>query len=345
MKKSTTIAIDLAKHSFQVCKLQGSSDEFNKAFTREKLKAWLIQQPPTTVVMEACSTAHYWGRFCCNHGHSVRLIAPKYVTAYRTGQKTDKNDATAIAVASQQANARFVALKSIDEQALQSIDRIRQHLTDSMTATSNMVRTLLSEFGFNIPKGHSAFKRHIIEILEDGQNALPDILREHVANAFHLHETLAKKRADLETSLTQHLKHHDACRKLEALEGVGPVNALGLYLSLGANGGNFKNGREASACIGLTPKQHSTGGRVTLLGISKKVGQKKLRSSLIQGALAVAKVVDKREPRNVKETWLKSLIQRAGLMKAAVALANKTTRTAWALLHYGSEYQAPLTYE
>lgn len=160
-----------------------------------------------------------------------------------------------------------------------------------------------------------------------------------------MHETLAKKRADLETSLTQHLKHHDACKKLEALEGVGPVNALGLYLSLGANGGNFKNGREASACIGLTPKQHSTGGRVTLLDISKKVGQKKLRSSLIQGALAVVKVVDKREPRNVKETWLKSLIQRAGLMKAAVALANKTTRTAWALLHYGSEYQAPLTYE
>uniref|UniRef100_UPI0011B0568C transposase n=1 Tax=Vibrio hyugaensis TaxID=1534743 RepID=UPI0011B0568C len=134
--------------------------------------------------------------------------------------------------------------------------------------------SLLSEFGFIIPKGHSAFKRHVIEILEDGQNSLPDILREHVANAFHLHETLAKKRADLETSLTQHLKHHDACKKLEALEGVGPVNALGLYLSLGANGGNFKNGREASACIGLTPKQHSTGGRVTLWVSAKKLDRR-----------------------------------------------------------------------
>lgn len=345
MKKSTTIAIDLAKNSFQVCKLHGSSCEFNKAFTRDKLKAWLTQQPPTTVVMEACSTAHHWGRFCRNQGHSVRLIAPKYVTAYRTGQKTDKNDATAIAVASQQANARFVALKSIDEQALQSIDRIRQHLTDSMTATSNMVRALVAEFGFDIPKGKNAFKKRLPEVLEDGQNALPDILREHIANAFYLHEALAKQKSELEVSLTQHLKQHDACKKLEALEGVGPVNALGLYLSLGANGGNFKNGREASACIGLTPKQHSTGGRVTLLGISKKVGQKKLRSNLIQGALAVAKVVDKREPKNDKEAWLKSLIQRSGLMKAAVALANKTTRTAWALLHYGSEYRIPQAYE
>lgn len=140
-----------------------------------------------------------------------------------------------------------------------------------MTATSNMVRSLLSEFGFNIPKGHSAFKRHTIEILEDGQNSLSDTLREHVANAFHLHETLAKKRTDLESSLTKHLKHHDASRKLEALEDVGPVKALGFYLSLGANGSNFKYGREASACIGLTPKQHSTVGRVTLLDISKKL--------------------------------------------------------------------------
>tara|TARA_Y100000588_G_scaffold38282_1_gene36710 strand:- start:578 stop:1111 length:534 start_codon:yes stop_codon:yes gene_type:complete len=166
----------------------------------------------------------------------------------------DGSVATAIAVASQQANARFVALNSIDEQALQSVDRIRPHLTDSMTATSNIVRSLLSEFGFNTPKEHSAFQGHIIEIPEDGQNSLPDMLREHVENAFHLHETLAKKRADLETSLNQHLKHCGAYRKFEAVEDVGPVDALGLYLSFGTNGGNFKNGREACACIGLTPK-------------------------------------------------------------------------------------------
>lgn len=118
---------------------------------------------------------------------------PKIFHGISNGTKTDKNDATAIAVASQQTNARLIVLKSIYEQALQSIDRIRLHLTDSMTAASNMVRSLLSEFGFNITKGHSAFKSYIVEILEDGQNSLPDILREHVANAFHLHETLAKR--------------------------------------------------------------------------------------------------------------------------------------------------------
>lgn len=343
MRKSITIAIDLAKSSFQVCKLNGTSCEFNKSFTRNKLKSWLIQQPSATVVMEACATAHYWGRFCSELGHTVQLIAPKYVTAFRSGQKTDKNDAIAIAVASQQPNARFIALKSVDEQALQSIERIRQHLNDSMTATANMARALVAEFGLEIPKGVSAFKRRIPEILEDAENTLPDILREHIAKTFDLYETLSRQKDELESQLANHLKCHESCKKLEALEGVGPVNALGLYLSLGATGGNFKNGREASACIGLTPKQHSTGGKVVLLGISKNAAQKRLRSNLIQGALSVARQVEKREPKNQKEAWLKSLIHRAGLMKAAVALANKTTRTAWALLHYGSEYQLPST--
>lgn len=341
MNKSITIAIDLAKTSFHVCKLVNNEEVFSRAFSRAQLEKWLVKQPEAVVAMEACGSAHHWARYCIRHGHQVKLIAPKNVIPFRTGQKTDKNDASAIAVTSSQSHIHLVAVKTIDAQALQSIERIRQHLVDSMTATSNMLRALLAEFGFTINKGERAFKRYIPEILELADNGLPDILREHIHSMYELYDELQTRKIEVERQLNNHVNSHDECKKLLALEGVGAINALGLYLSIGEQGANFNNGREASACIGLTPTQYSTGGKTQLMGISKKSGNRRLRSTLIQGALSVVKQVQNREPKNTKEAWLKALIERAGLRKAAVALANKTVRTAWAMLHHNKEYQLP----
>lgn len=340
MNKLTTIAIDLAKESFQVCKMNNHKVIMERAFTRNAFKTWLDKQPEANVVMEACGSAHHWARYALTKGHEVKIIAPRHVSPFRSKQKTDKNDALAIAIASHQPGINFVAVKSIDAQALQTIERIRQHLNDSAIATSNMLRGLLAEFGFCIPKGAKSFKQAIPEILEEAENGLPDILRSHIYQTYQLYSKLILEKAAIEKELVKHVSNHPYCRELMQLEGVGPINALGIFLAIGSGGGNFKNGREASACIGLTPKQFSTGGVTTMLGISKSVANKRLRANLIQGALSSAVTIQKREPKNGKEAWLKALIERAGIRKAAVALANKTIRTSWSMLKHGTVYQA-----
>jgi transposase len=268
------------------------------------------------------------------------LLPTKVVTPFRKGHKTDKNDALAIAIASKQPKVKSVAVKTLEEQGLQCVERMRKHHSDAITATGNLLRGLAYEFGITIPKGHAALKREIPSILEDADNLLPDPFRHHFANMYQFYLATQTEFEKVEKDLFNLIKQNKSCQKMMALEGVGPVNALGLTLSLGEKGGSFKNGREASACIGVTPKQYSTGGIVTLGGIGKNRGNKLLRSTLIQGSLAVIKVLKKREPRTQKEVWLKSLMARIGLRKAAVALANKNIRTAWALLSNDVEYKA-----
>ncbi|WP_171022412.1 IS110 family transposase, partial [Thalassotalea litorea] len=181
----TIIAIDIAKSSFHVVSMKHNKVRTDRAFTRQKLKEWLAKQPASLVVIEACGSAHYWARYAQSLGHQAKLIAPKHVKAFRQGHKTDQNDALAIATASLQPKVKSVAVKTVEQQGLQSIDRISQHLSDNQTAVSNMLRGLLAEFGIIIPKGISAFKERIPEILEDGENGLPDPLRHQIAAMFY----------------------------------------------------------------------------------------------------------------------------------------------------------------
>lgn len=336
------IAIDIAKSSFHAVSLKHNKIGTNRAFTRNQLKKWLVKQPKSHIAIEACGTSHYWARYVQSLGHTAQLITPRSVTPFRQGHKTDKNDALAIATASQQVNIKSVGIKTVEQQALQSISRIRQHLTDNQTAVSNMLRGLLCEFGLPINKGDKAFKIGICDILEDAENGLPDILRPQIAAMFQSFLEGEAHLKRVERDLTRLVKQQEQCRQLMRLEGIGPVNALEVFLTLGNQGKCFTNGREAAACIGLTPKQYTTGGVVVLGGIGKKRGKKRLRANLIQGALSVVKVVDKRIPKNDKERWLKNLILRLGLRRAAVALANKTIRTAWAMLRHGESYRQPV---
>tara|TARA_R110001599_G_C12171064_1_gene653202 strand:- start:278 stop:1318 length:1041 start_codon:yes stop_codon:yes gene_type:complete len=340
MYKDNLFAIDLSKHSFQGCLLDKYHHEcFNRNFTRAKLIEWLSRQQPLTVAMEACGSAHHWARLVKRMGHHPLLVPTRSVTAYRQGHKTDASDARAIGIAARQPKVKFVAPKTLEQQGMQGIERIREHLSDHLTATSNLIRGLLNEFGLPMPKGISAFKRGVIEILEDAENDVPMELRLQLIESWAYYQDLEARLATATRARDQVIAQHEVCQQLMHLQGVGPVNSLGLYLALGDRGSSFNQGREASTCIGVTPKQHSTGGEVTLLGISKQCANKRLRSTLVQGARAVINVLKKRDPKNGLEVWLKGVMVRRGEGRAAVALANKTVRLAWAMLHYGDDFK------
>ena len=342
MHKLNTIGIDLAKSSFHAYTINKNGQPgTDKSLSKLSMMKWLAKQKPSFVAFEACGSAHYWAQKATEMGHQVMLLSPKSVTPFRQGHKTDKQDARAIAVAATQPDMKTVAIKTVEQQGFQSIERIRQHYSDHLTGTSNLLRGLLYEFGITLSKGKAALNRKIPDILEDGENSLPYALRAQLHALFESYKSCAEQLAKIEKELFSLVNKQEDCKRLIKLEGIGPVNALGLWLSIGEQGGCFQNGREASACIGATPKQYTTGGVVVLGGIGKSNGNKRLRANLIQGALSVVKVLEKRPARNQKEKWLKALIERAGKRRAAVALVNKTIRTAWAMLKHGADYRTP----
>ena len=343
MRKINTIGVDLAKNVIQVSVVTGSNRELtNKSLTRKKFAEFLARQKPSLVAFEACGTAHYWGRFAQRHGHEAKIIPAKMVAPYRQGHKTDANDAFAVAEAARRPDIKQAPLKSVEQQGMQSIQRSRELLVQNRVGLSNHVRGLLLEFGLVIPQGRAALHRRIPEILEDGENELPDMYR---PTLHMLWRRLCELRDDiqqLDTEIKTLVRQHAACKELLALEGIGPIGAVLLFATLGS-GEAFANGRQFSAYLGLTPKQHSSAGKVKLIGISKKAANKRLRAVLIQGARAY--VYRLKEPKSFKDRWLKELIERAGTGKAAVALANKNVRTAWAMLTHGESYEKHYQHE
>lgn len=336
MTKRNVIGIDLAKDIFQVCVISPDGKmKTNKQIRRHKLADFIARQPRSTVAFEACSGMHYWGWIANEQGHEVKAIPAKAVTAYRQGHKTDANDALAIAEASQRPKLNHAPVKSVQQLELQSIDRIRAHLVDEKTALSNHIRGVLGEFGIVIARGFASLKRRLPEILEDGENRLPDRLRHAIALLWRKFQCLEQECKTMDQQVKQLAQASEPCQRLMQLEGVGPISANLMVATLG-NGAAFKNGRNASAYVGLTPKQHSSGGKTVLTRIGT-TGNHRLRSVLIQGARSV--VHQLKEPHTAKERWLWQIIQRAGHGKAAVALANKNVRTAWALLQSGEVYQ------
>jgi transposase len=336
MNKLNTIGVDLAKNIIQISVVSPSNKELqNKALTRKKFTAFLIKQAPSLVAFEACATAHYWARLAMKQGHQVKILPALSVYPFRQGHKTDQNDALAIVEAARRPHIKEAPLKGIEQQGLQSIQRSRELLVQERTALSNHVRGLLMEFGVVIPKGFASLHQHLPQVLEDGENEVPDMYRPTLHLLYRRLCVLREDLAFLTGQIDALVKEHPACHGLTALEGVGPISAILLYATLGT-GEAFKNGREFSAYIGLTPKQYSSGGKTNLVGISRQVANKRLRAVLIQGARAYIHRV--KEPKSQKDKWLLALIQRAGYGRAAVALANKNVRTAWALLTQGTPY-------
>jgi transposase len=333
--KVTTTGIDLAKNAFQV----HGVDERGKAVLKKQLKrgqvmAFFANLPPCLIGMEACSSAHYWARKLEVLGHTVKLIAPQFVKPYVKTNKHDAADAEAICEAVARPNMRFVPIKTTEQQAILSVHRARQGLVKARTAQANQIRGLLSEFGIVIPQGMAHIGKRLPEILEDG-NELPGAFR-HLLQRLgeHLQE-LDRQVAALEHEIQCWHRDHEASRRLAGIPGLGPLTASALVATAG-DGKSFTRGRQMAAWLGMVPKQHSTGGKSTLLGISKR-GDSYLRTRLIHGARAVIAQVERHPER--AQPWLQRLLARRPKNVAVVALANKNARIAWALLAGGDNYQ------
>jgi len=334
--KITTVGIDLAKNVFQV----HGVDERGKAVLRKQLKRsqfllFFSNLPPCLIGMEACGSAHHWARKLQGFGHTVKLIAPQYVKPYVKTNKNDAADAEAICEAVGRPNMRFVAIKTVEQQTVLSEHRVRQAFVQARTAQVNQIRGLLAEFGLAIPKGIANLPKQVPLILEDPAYGLPGAFRELMTRLLaHFHE-LDRQVDELEAQIQAWHRNNPASRKLAQLHGIGPLGASAMVASIG-DAKAFKNGRQLSAWLGLVPRQHSSGGKQALLGMSKR-GDVYLRTLLIHGARSAILAAQR---RSETDSWLAKLVQRRNPNVAAVALANKNARVIWALLAHDREYQS-----
>ena len=337
--KITTIGIDLAKEVFQI----HGVDAHGKAVLRKQLRRgemskFFANMEPCLIGMEACGSSHHWARKLGEFGHTVKLMAPQFVKPYVKTNKNDMADAEAICEAVSRPNMRFVPIKNVEQQAILSVHRARQGFVKARTAQANQIRGLLSEFGIVIPQGIGSIAKRMPDILEDGENSLPGAMRKLLERLNDHLKELDRQVEELELQIKLWHKESEVSRKLEAIPGIGPITASAIVATVG-NATEFRNGRQLAAWLGLVPKQHSSGGKQILLGISKR-GDTYLRTLLIHGARAVIRVAEnKAEP----ESWLRKLMARRNKNVAAVALANKNARIIWALLAKGKTYEQDYT--
>lgn len=326
--KITTIGIDLAKAVFQI----HGVNEHGKVVVRKQLKraemfSYFANLEPCLIGMEACGSAHYWARKLEGYGHAVKLMAPQFVKPYVKTNKNDMADAEAICEAVGRPNMRFVAMKTVEQQAILSVHRARQGFVKARTAQGNQIRGLLSEFGIVIPQGIRSIMKQVPDILEDGENGLPGTMRNLIERLTENLKEMDRQAKELEAQIQLWHRENEASRKLAEIPGLGPITASAIVATVG-DAREFKNGRQLAAWMGLVPKQNSSGGKQNLLGISKR-GDTYLRTLMIHGARAVIRFAEnKAEP----ESWLRKLMARRNKNVVAVALANKNARIVWALL-------------
>jgi transposase len=333
MSEITTVGLDLAKNVFQ---LHGVDRHGHQRLSRQVKRAQLMltiaRLPPCTIAMEACAGAHHWGRRMVDLGHTVKIISPQFVKPYVKGNKTDRNDAAAICEAAGRPDMRFVPIKTIDQQQVLVIHRVRQLLIKQRLQTSNQVRGLLAEFGISIAVGLATLRRRLPEILEDAENKLPDLIRPVLADQYQALRGLDERLIALNKQIELLAKQSEPCQRLMGHLGVGAIVATCFAASVGAPQA-YKNGRQVAAWLGLVPRQHSSGGKPTLLGISKR-GDSYLRMLLIHGARSALKVAARHDTPVCR--WALGVQTRRGVPRATVALANKMARRMWAELAYGS---------
>jgi transposase len=330
------LGIDLSKNVFHAVGVDALGREvLRKSFNRLQLRQFLATLPPCMVAMESCATAFHWARYARQRGHEIRIIASQFVKPYVKGNKNDFNDAQAICEAAGRPSMRFVPVKSVEQQDVQALHRVRQRRMEERTALMNQIRGILLEYGVPVRLGPSALRRAIPEILEDGSSELSGQGRAILHALQEEWMQLELRIKEVERELHRVYRASDSCQRLGEIDGVGPLTATALVAAVG-NGADFKNGRHMAAWLGLVPRQHSSGGRDRLLGISKR-GDRYLRSLLIHGARSVMKIAEKRSDRRCR--WASALEQRRGHNVATVALANKNARVAWAILAHGDRFR------
>lgn len=331
-----TVGIDLAKNVFAV---HGVDDNGKPALVKPKvargdLMALIVQLPPCVIGMEACSGAHHWARRFRQHGHTIRLMAPKFVTPYRMSGKRGKNDAAdaaAICEAVTRPNMRFVPIKEEHQQVILCLHRTRQGFVEERTALYNRLRGLIAEFGIVLPQKIACLRRDIGAHLED----LPGYANQCVGDMLSHADRLDERIADYDRIIAQAARDDARSKRLMTLPGIGPTTASAMLASIGG-GHDFANGRQVAAWIGLTPGQYSSGGKERL-GRITKAGDSYLRSLLVMGARAVLSGLGDKQDRFSR--WARSLVERRGYWRAVVAIAAKNARLAWAVLRYGEAFR------
>ncbi|AEG00884.1 transposase IS116/IS110/IS902 family protein [Methylomonas methanica MC09] len=331
------LGVDLAKQSFHVYGVDEAGRKIvSKKLSRNQLTSFVAKLAPCLIGLEACGGAHHWVRVFTRFGHRVRMIAPQFVKPYVKSNKNDAVDAEAICEAVQRPNMRFVPAKSLEQQDIQSLHRVRSQWVARRTAQANQIRGLLLEYGLIVPQGIGHVRKAIPDMLEDGDNALTPVFRELLNELYEALVYLDQRIKAIEHKLTTISVQHEDCQRLLTIPGVGLLTATALLAAIG-DVTVFKNGRELAAWLGLVPKQHSTGGKPTLLGISKR-GDTYLRTLLIHGGRSVSRVAHQHQ--DARNRWIDSIKQRRGENISNVAVANKNARIAWALLTKKECYRA-----
>ncbi len=334
--KITTIGVDLAKNVMQVHGVNERGEPvLKKQLRRHKVTAFFANLGPCRVGMEACGSAHYWARELERLGHEVKLMAPQFVKPYVKSNKHDAADAEAICEAVGRSNMRFVPIKDTEQQAVLALHRARQGFVKSRTAQANQIRGLLGEYGIILPQGISHIGKRVPELLEDAEKGLPDTFRALLARLAEQLKILDQQVGELEAEIERWHRANEASLRLAQIPGIGALTASALVASIG-DARQFENGRQLAAWLGLVPRQHSSGGKALLLGISKR-GDGYLRTLLVHGARAVMRVVQGQAGET--PSWLRQLIERRPANVVAVALANKNARIVWALLAHNRDYQ------
>ena len=335
--KATTVGIDLAKNLVQVHGVdEGGEPVLRKQLRRNQVLLFFANVTPCLIGMEACCSAHYWARQLQKLGHTVKLMAPQFVKPYVKTNKNDVADAEAICEAVSRPTMRFVPLKNGEQQAVLSLHRARQGFVRARTAQANQIRGLLAEYGMIIPQGICQIGKRLPAILEDGENDLPDLFRGLLQRLGEHLKELDRQVSELDSRiLLWHQQHEGSCR-LAQIPGIGPLTASALVASIG-DAKSFENSRQLAAWMGLVPRQHSSGGKTLLLGISKR-GDGYLRTLLVHGARSVLRVAERKA--GYATSWIAGLVKRRHPNVAAVALANKNARIVWALLRHERNYDA-----
>jgi transposase len=339
MNKTTTVGIDLAKEVFAVCVLNERGDVIERCdLRREAFEHWSKRLAPCTVAMEACSSAHFWGRWFAARGHTIRLMAAGFVAPFRKGGKSDSNDAEAIAIACGQSTMRFVPVKSAEQQAILAWHSARLGWNEERTALINRVRGVLTEFGVVLGRSSATLLKALPALCADDRLPLP--VRGLLLEAREQFVAIEARLARCDAEITAHVSQQEAAARVREVIGIGPLTASVLVASVPpAQAHLFGNARQFAAWLGLTPRQHSSEGKTRLGRVSRR-GNTYLRTLLVQGArstlLSALRVAPERASR--LQRWILTLYARKGYFKTLVAIANKHARIVWMILANGDRY-------
>ncbi len=337
MAKHTLISIDLAKSVFQVCGVTKNRNiVFNKQLKRLELAEFMVNQEACVVAMEACYSSHYWARIFESMGHTIKLLPAQHVTPFVRGNKSDHNDAIAISEAALRPNIKAVPVKTVEQQDIQSLHRIRERHVSHRTGLMNQTRGLLSEYGVIAPLGHKSYCKLLREITDPCCDIVTPLLKHELGQILDEYYAHCERISEINSKLTKIAKNNPYCQILLSIPGIGVINATAIYSAIG-DGSQFANAREFAVWLGLTPKTSSSGQSFKSGGITKR-GNSYLRKQLVHGARAI--LTSGRKKTDRLSAWGNQLMARRGYPKACVAMAARLARLGWVLLQKMETYRA-----